>query len=286
MPSGLTGACLREVEETVSSEIVQRRAEIEGVIAGRTLCDELRHVAETSGDAWAYSDEAVTGANAEAGNGWQSLTWSQVRQRVLEVAAGFAALGLAPGERVALMLPNRTEHVLADLGAVHAGGLGVTIYATLAPEQIAFVAGDCDARIAVVDGAGELARWQPVLSQLPGLKTVIVRDAAACPAGEQYLTWDAFAALGKQRYAENPGAVASRVAAITADDPVALLYTSGTTGNPKGVLLTHRNVGYELACAQGMGLIPDKARWVSYLPLAHIAERMVSIYLPIHAGTQ
>ena len=202
-----------------------------------------------------------------------------------ELAAGFAALGLAPGERVALMLPNRTEHVLADLGAVHAGGLGVTIYATLAPEQIAFVAGDCDARIAVVDGAAELARWQPVLAQLPGLKTIIVRDAAACPAGEFYLTWDAFAALGKQRYAADPDLVTRRVAEITAADPVALLYTSGTTGSPKGVLLSHRNIGYELACAQGMGLIPDKARWVSYLPLAHIAERMFSIYLPIDTGT-
>src|SRR2546429_729858 len=184
MPSGLTGACLREVEETVSSEIVRLRAEIEGVIAGRTLCDELRHVAETWGDADAYSDEAGTG------DGWRSLTWSQVRQRVLEVAAGFAAVGLAPGERVALMLPNRSEHVLADLGAVHAGGLGVTLYATLAPEQIAYVAADCDARIAVLDGPGELARWRPILGQLPGITKIVVRDRAACPAGDRYMTWD------------------------------------------------------------------------------------------------
>ena len=261
----------------MTARTLQERAEIERAAGEATICGLLAQTAAAAGGDPAFSDEA--------GDGWQTLTWAQARQQVLELAAGFAALGLAPGERVALMLPNRTEHVLADLGAVHAGGLGVTIYATLAPEQIAFVAGDCDARIAVVDGAGELARWQPVLALLPGLKTVIVRDAAACPAGEQYLTWDAFAALGKQRYAENPGAVAGRVAAITADDPVALLYTSGTTGNPKGVLLTHRNVGYELACARGMGLIPDKARWVSYLPLAHIAERMFSIYLPIHAGT-
>ena len=102
----------------MSSDMTRQRAEIEGAIAGRTLCDELRHVAETSGDAGAYSDEAGTG------EGWRSMTWAQARQKVLEVAAGFTALGLAPGERVALMLPNRSEHVLADLGAVHAGGLG------------------------------------------------------------------------------------------------------------------------------------------------------------------
>ena len=137
----------------MSGDIVRRQAEIEGVTAGRTLCDELRHAAETSGDARAYSDEAGAGAGAGAGDGWQSLTWLQVRQRVLEVAAGFAALGLAPGERVALMLPNRSELVLADLGAVLAVGLGVTLYDTLAPEQIGYVAADCDARVAVLDGA-------------------------------------------------------------------------------------------------------------------------------------
>ena len=151
------------------------------------------------------------------------------------MAAGFAALGLEPGERVALMLPNGSEHVLADLGAVHAGGLGVTLYATLAPEQIAYVAADCDARIAVLDGAAELARWQPVLDQLPGITKVIVRDPAACPAGDRYMTWADFVALGRERYAAEPDEITARVAAIKPGDPLALLYTSGTTGNPKGV---------------------------------------------------
>jgi len=260
----------------MTAQILQRRAEIERAMAGQTICDLLDRTAAAAGDAPAFSDEA--------GDGWQTLTWAQARQRIRELAAGFAAIGLVPGERVALMLPNRSEHVLADLAAVHAGGLGVTCYATLAPEQIAFVAGDCDARIAVLDGAAELARWQQVLAQLPGLQTIIVRNAGACPAGDRYLTWDAFAALGAQRYAEEPGVVTARVAEITMDSPVALLYTSGTTGNPKGVLLTHRNVGYALAATQSLEIIPRGARWVSYLPLAHIAERMLSIYLPIDTG--
>jgi long-chain acyl-CoA synthetase len=266
----------------VSGDLTGQRAEIEDVIAGRTLCDELRHVAETAGDGYAYSDEV--GADAGTGDGWQSLTWSQARQRVLELAAGFAALGLAPGERVALMLPNRSEHVLADLGAVHAGGLGVTLYATLAPEQIAYVAGDCDARIAVLDGAAELARWQPILDQLPGIKKMIVRDPAACPAGDQYLTWADFAALGRERFAAEPGEITARMAAIRPDDPLALLYTSGTTGNPKGVLLTHRNVLYAMTADEATGVVLPRSRGVSYLPLAHIAERMLSIYLPIRVA--
>jgi long-chain acyl-CoA synthetase len=260
----------------VTAEILQRRAEIERAISGLTVCDLLRRIARDSGEAPAYSDEADS-----APDGWQTLTWAQAHRRVRQLAAGFAALGLAPGERVALMLPNRSEHVLADLAAVFAGGLGVTFYATLAPEQIAFVAADCDARIAVLNGAGELARWEPVLEQLPGLKKIIVVDPAACPAGEQYLTWDAFAALGEERHDADPELITTRVAAIAPGDPAVLLYTSGTTGNPKGVLLTHRNIGYQLAAADALGIVTRGVRWVSYLPLAHIAERMFSIYLPM-----
>ena len=259
----------------MTTEILQRRAEIERDIEGRTVCDHLRETAESSGGAPALSDRAGDGT------GWQTLTWGQTRQQVLELAAGFAALGLAEGERVALMLPNRSEHILADLAAVHAGGTPVTFYATLAAEQIAYVAGNCDARIAVLDGAAELARWQQILDRLPGVKKIIVRDPAACPAGDQYLTWDAFAALGQERFAADPGAVTARIAAIGPEDPVTLLYTSGTTGNPKGVLLTHHNVLYEVAAAASTGSVASEVRWVSYLPLAHIAERMFSIYLPV-----
>ncbi len=263
----------------MTTEILQRRAEIEREIDGRTICDHLRATAENSGDAPALSDQAA--GDGAAGGGWQTLTWGQTRQRVLELAAGFAALGLGKGERVALMLPNRAEHVLADLAAVHAGGTPVTFYATLAAEQIAYVAANCDARIAVLDGAAELARWQPILDRLPGLEKIIVRDAAACPAGDPYLTWDAFAALGKQRFAAEPGEVSARVAAVSPEDPVTLLYTSGTTGSPKGVLLTHHNVLYEVTAAVSTGSVAGEVRWVSYLPLAHIAERMFSIYLPV-----
>ena len=264
----------------MTTEILQQRAEVERDIAGRTVCDLLRATAESSGDAPALSNQAPGDAS-----GWQTLTWGQTRQQVLELAAAFAALGLAKGERVALMLPNCAEHVLADLGALHAGGTPVTFYATLAAEQIAYVAADCDVRIAVLDGAGELARWQQVLDHLPGLKKIIVRDPAACPAGDQYLTWADFTALGRERFAADPGPVTARIAAIRPEDPVTLLYTSGTTGNPKGVLLTHHNVLYEVTVTITNGSVPASGgRVVSYLPLAHIAERLISVYLPMAIG--
>lgn len=137
------------------------------------------------------------------------------------------------------------------------------MYATLAPEHIAYVAADCDARIAVLAGPAELARWQPVLEQLPGIKKIIVRDRTVCPAGDQHMTWTDFEALGRDRLAADPGEITARVAAIKPDDPLALLYTSGTTGNPKGVLLTHRNILYEMAAAERAGIVVPRVRWVS-----------------------
>jgi long-chain acyl-CoA synthetase len=264
----------------VTEYVLEERATVLREASGRTVCDLLRLAAGQWADEPAYSDRAA------ADQPWETITWSQTRDRVLRLAAGFLALGLQPGEKVALMMPNRLEHVLADQGAVHAGGVPVTFYPTLAPDQVAYVAGNCDARIAVLDGAAELARWQPVLAQLPGLRHVIVIDAAACPAGDPYLSWAAFEAVGASRWDELAGQVSARIDAIAPGDPVTLLYTSGTTGTPKGVVITHASVSYELAAVTLSGAAPMHARWVSYLPVAHIAERMYTLYLAVTNGWQ
>ncbi|MEU6784078.1 AMP-dependent synthetase/ligase [Nonomuraea angiospora] len=253
------------------AEDLEVRAEIERQIAGRTVCERLGHAAEQHPDAPAYSDPD--------GDGWTTLTYAQARQRVLEIAAGFVALGLEPGESVAVMMVNRSEHVLADLGAVHAGGVGCTVYSTFAPEQIAFVAGDVAARYAVLGGPAELARWQPVLSQLDGLRRIIMLEGA--PEDERFMSWEDFLELGRARLAADPAEVESRMSAVTPDDVVTVLYTSGTTGMPKGVPLTHANVFYEVAATDRITDLPVRGTQISYLTYAHIAERILSLYLPL-----
>ena len=262
----------------MGSSVLADRAEIEAKVGGRTLCDLLESTTAQYGDLPAYSDR-------DGDDPWQTVTWSEFREAALRLAAGFTRLGLKPGERVAMMLPNRYEHVLSDQAIVHAGGVPVTVYATLAADQIKYVAGDCDVRIAILDGASELARWQPLLDDLPGIAKVIVRDTAACPSGEKFITWADFLALSDQA-AEDGGAdeVTSRVEAIGSGDPATLLYTSGTTGNPKGVVITHGAILYEAATAEMGGSTQMHVRWVSYLPLAHIAERMFSLYLASYSA--
>ncbi|WP_101786864.1 AMP-dependent synthetase/ligase [Nonomuraea indica] len=253
------------------ADVLEVRAEIESLIAGRTVCEQLRQVAERHPDAPAYSDPVE--------GGWATLGYAEARQRVLEIAAAFAALGLRPGEAVALMMVNRSEHVLADLGAVHAGGVGCTVYSTFAPDQIAFVADDAGVRYAVLGGPADLTRWEPVLDRLPGLRRVIMLEGA--PAGERFMSWDDFLALGRSALAADPEAVEARWRAVTPEDVVTVLYTSGTTGMPKGVPLTHHNVLYEVEATNRMTALPELGTQISYLTYAHIAERVLSLYLPL-----
>ena len=262
----------------MTSAVMQERAAILAATADRTICTLLDETATAHADLPAYSEPDGAG-------GWTTLTWGEFRETVLRLAAGLVSLGLAPGDRVALMLPNRIEHVLADQAVVHAGGVPVTFYATLAPDQIKYVASDCDVRMAVLDGASEVARWQPLLPELPGLTTVIVRDPDACPAAGQFRTWAGFEELSAEAAAGDAAAqVGRRVAAIGPKTPATLLYTSGTTGNPKGVVITHGSLLYECRTAELGGSTEKHVRWVSYLPLAHIAERMFTLYLAIYSA--
>lgn len=251
--------------------VLEERAAIEREIAGRTVCAQLREAAERHPGSPAYSDEA--------GEGWTTLTYAEARRRVLEIAAAFAALGLRPGEAVALMTANRSEHVLADLGTVHAGGVSCSIYPTFSSEQVAFVATDVGARIAVLGGPDDLARWEPVLDDLPGLRTIVMLEGA--PPGDRFLAWDDLLALGRERLAEDPAAVEARWRAVSAGDVLTVLYTSGTTGNPKGVPLTHHNVFFEVVATARMAEPPERGTQISYLTYAHIAERVLSLYLPL-----
>ncbi|MFI6477600.1 AMP-dependent synthetase/ligase [Nonomuraea sp. NPDC050663] len=253
------------------ADILQDRSDILGEIAGHTICGQLRDIAAEHPDAPAYSNPS--------GDGWETITYGEARQRVLELAAGFIALGVEPGDSVTLMMVNRTEHCLADLGALHAGAVPITVYSTLAPEQVTYIARDCGSKVAIVGGEAELARWQHALEELDHIAKVIVLDSKACPEGERFLTWEAFVKLGQSTYQESQ--VAERYESVGPDDVLTVLYTSGTTGNPKGVPLTHTNVTYEVAVVDRIGQLEPLGPQISYLTYAHIAERVLSMYLPL-----
>ncbi len=200
-----------------------------------------------------------------------SLTWSELRDRVDALARGLHELGVRKGDNVALMLANRPEFHLADLAVMTLGATPFSIYATSSPEQIAYVVGDSEAKVAIVE---ELfaATFDAARAELPALDTVIVLEGAQGPGT---IAWADVEAT------ESDFDVEAAWRAVEPEDLITLIYTSGTTGPPKGVQLVHRNLMAATRGVEQLIRFPDGSKVISWLPAAHIAERMAHHYLPI-----
>jgi long-subunit acyl-CoA synthetase (AMP-forming) len=205
-----------------------------------------------------------------------SLTWSELLGRVDDVAAGLAKLGVRRGDTVAVMLGNRPEFHIVDLAAAMLGATPFSIYLTYPPEDIRYLIEDAGARVAVA----EQAYLEPLLAarrDLPNLAHVIVVDGE--PREDTISLADV--------EGSNPDFdVSAASAEIRPDDLVTLIYTSGTTGPPKGVQLTHHNVMAAAETVDRVIRFEPGGRVISWLPAAHIAERMAHHYIPVvYAGT-
>ncbi|MGW5704827.1 AMP-dependent synthetase/ligase [Amycolatopsis japonica] len=243
-------------------------------IEGQTIPALLHRNAQEFGDL-----PAVTSLDVE---GKPTLTWAEFRTAIAEVSRGLAGLGLGVRDRMLIMAPSSPEHLIADLAAAHLGAIPCTAYATLSPEQIGFVARHSAAGVVVLAGADELERWSQVLDDLPALRHVVLLDASVIPQDDKrFLSFADLRAAGAEAHAADPEAFETAWSAITPDDPLSMIYTSGTTGDPKGVVLSHRNAIYQAVAVQKLHDSPMHATNIAYLPLAHIAERELSIYMPI-----
>lgn len=266
------------------TDVLTTREKIQAAVNGRSLVDVLKHTVEQFGDRPAYSDRHHVPEGSESG--WRTLTWGETRETALDIAAGLAALGVQPGDTVAIMATNRVEHVLADLGTVHAGAVPMSIYNTLSADQVAYIANHSGTKHVIVETADHLARWSEALEASPDTVVVVI-DESALPDGDQFLTWDEFVAAGAAQRRDDADLLNERLAGIDNKGFATILYTSGTTGNPKGVELTHNNVIFEAySTLESAGLLGTEEHQVgvSYLPLAHIAERVISIYCPLLTG--
>jgi long-chain acyl-CoA synthetase len=200
-----------------------------------------------------------------------SMTWAEYAAKARSLAAGLAALGLGRGDSLGIMLTNRPEFHWFDAAALHLGATPFSIYNTYAPDQIGYQIGDAEARILVTERA-----FLDRIEAVEGLDHVVVVDGE----GENgSLTVEDVEAKGDPEFDFE-----ACWRAVQPDDILTLIYTSGTTGPPKGVQLTHSNL---IAAVQGFDEViafPDDGRVISWLPMAHIAERACSHYLPIMLG--
>lgn len=215
---------------------------------------------------------------------WHPITWEQYGRAAQEVACGLVALGFEPGQAAAIIGNNRPEWLFCDMGTLLAGGLSVAVYATNPPEQCAYVLAHSEARVFFVEDEEQLDKALEVRGQLTHLERIVVMDPEGLGefSDPQVLTLDELRALG--RAAWDPEGLEARLRGTSEDDVAILLYTSGTTGPPKGAMLTHRNLLWTAhALGQANPLYPTDSS-LSFLPLSHIAERMLSVYLPLVWG--
>ena len=199
-----------------------------------------------------------------------ALSWGEYAEKVEKLAAGLAALGLERGQTIGLMLTNRPEFHLFDAAAMHLGATPFSVYNTYAPEQIEYLAEDADNKIFVTE-----QEFLDRIQAVEGIEHVIVVDGE----GEGTLSIEDMEARGEEGFDFE-----AAWRAVEPDDVLTLIYTSGTTGPPKGVQITHDNMLAASRSYDKLIAFPQGGRIVSYLPMAHVAERNVSQYLPMICG--
>jgi long-chain acyl-CoA synthetase len=203
-------------------------------------------------------------------------------ERVRDLSLGLKALGVAPGDRVAILSESRPEWLMSDLAVLTAGAATVPVYPTLSSAQARYILQDCAAKLAIVSTREQLDKIQDIRHQLPSLQAVVIMEEA--PGGSpSVIGFDDLAARGHARMTGEWGAgreYQDGARAVRPEQLATIIYTSGTTGEPKGVMLSHANLVANLtAGARVLDLSQDDVA-LSFLPLSHSFERMVSyIYL-------
>ncbi|MBI4577473.1 MAG: long-chain fatty acid--CoA ligase [Planctomycetes bacterium] len=216
---------------------------------------------------------------------WVPTTWRALGERVERVAAGLSERGLSRGDTVAILGPCRPEWTHVDAAALALGARTVGVYENLLDDQVRYLLEDSAARVLVVQGAAPMERLLPLVGRLPRLERMVVWDHE--PRGDGRLeSLEALARRGEEALGREPGRVERLAAAVRPEDVATVVYTSGTTGQPKGVPLGHGLLVGWLRATQDLLLecIGQEDITMSFLPLAHVAEHVAGLYGRINLG--
>jgi long-chain acyl-CoA synthetase len=216
---------------------------------------------------------------------YHDLTWAQYRADVLACASALMDAGVQPGDRVGLFAENRLEWLIADLGILAAAGVAVTPHAPLTARQVQYELADSGASWLLVSTESQMDKIRQVRDELPGLRGIVTFDTLAGEALPGVSSWRSFLQRGRSRLPDLSGELARREASLGTDSLATIMYTSGTTGQPKGVMLTHGNLMSNcLAVLEASAGQPTDVL-LSWLPYSHIYARTVDHYRSIAAGT-
>ncbi len=224
---------------------------------------------------------------------WQEITWSEYWDTVLNAAHGLLALGVERGDRVSIHSEDRPEWVILDVATVAIRGITVGLYPTNPAAEVQYLLSDSGSTVHLAEDQEQADKVMEVADRLPDLKKIIhvePRGFREWRGDDRFIFWDDFIAVGREHREAHPGLVEGIMADAEADDVMTLVYTSGTTGPPKGAMLTNANVSY---CIDNLIGWPERVGGnpptpddliLTYLPLCHVAERIFSTWHQVGYG--
>ena len=212
---------------------------------------------------------------------WKYTNWSNFAQKCRLFAGALIARDIKPGQHVAIIGANSLRWVVSDIGAMMARCIPVGVYATNSPAEVAYIVGHCEAAVLVVENRAQWEKFDAVRGQLKSVKAVVMLKEIELIDDKLAISFEDFLETGRDQL----DAVQARIGAIEMGDVATLIYTSGTTAEPKGVMLTHDNLAFTTGAAvKVVGGLLGQDCMVSYLPLSHIAEQMFTIHLAATFG--
>ena len=216
---------------------------------------------------------------------WNRISWREYGQKVREASAGLLAIGLERGDRVAILGDNRPEWLICHLAIMTIGCVTCGVYPTSASEQVAYVVGHSESTVLFVENEEQVDKVLQILDKL-NLKQVVVWD----PKGlwgfshTSIIFFDKFMEQGRNYLETHPETVSKRMEAINPQDTAMMIYTSGTTGPPKGAMITHHNILSLTESFMAANPVYQSDEMLSYLPLAHIYENLISMFQAVWSG--
>jgi long-chain acyl-CoA synthetase len=217
---------------------------------------------------------------------WASTTWADYYARARAIGLALADLGLGRGDAIAILSENRPEWLYADMGAQCMGILSTGIYPTSSPEQVLYILNDADVRVLFVENQEQYDKALAVRGQCPHLQRIVITHLKGLRGLQDPMvsTFEQFLAHGQALAAQQAAQFEQAIDAGTPDDIAFLVYTSGTTGAPKGAMVANRNLVFQIGSVSQYLDLQPLDRTLSFLPLCHIAERMSTVYNPLAQG--
>jgi long-chain acyl-CoA synthetase len=207
--------------------------------------------------------------------GWSSLTWQDTKDRVWAIGAGLISLGVEPEERVAIASSTRIEWILADLAINSIGAATTTIYPTTTADDVAYILSDSQSKVVIAEDEEQAAKVLGGRDTLPDLVKIVILDGSV--DDEFVMTLSELEEQGRSLLADRPSAVDETLATVTPETLATLVYTSGTTGRPKGVRLVNDNWTYEAQAIDELQILgPDDVQYL-WLPLSHVFGKVLEV---------